>query len=119
MIAVEHTIEDQLGGALFAREYHELRRCVGGKPGGFLGQLQSHRIAAQRIHEAIRLGFLARPHPPLGNRLDLVLGQMAAGRDMLLEAAIGQVEKGVEPLLLGRRKIAQRTEHAAIGATLG
>ena len=53
-----------------------------------------------------------------GNGLDRFVRQMASARDMRLKAAVGLVKECVEPLPLGRCKVAQHAEHAAVGATL-
>src|SRR5581483_929376 len=57
-------------------------------------------IAAEGIDEAVRLGLLARPYPPLGERLDRAGVEVAAGGDMRLEPGIGGVEQRIEPALL-------------------
>src|SRR5215813_9521325 len=109
---------EQLGETLFSWKYGERDRRLRGNVGGLFGETQRDRIAAELIDEPARLGLLAGPHPTLRDRLDLLLGHVTAGRDVVFEASVRLVEKGFEAGAPALGKILGGAEHRCIGADL-
>ena len=86
--------------------------------GGVLGERERRVESAEGIDEAVRFRVGAAPYPALGDGLDRIGAELAAGGDALLESGIDIVEHGVEPLPLGRRKILHHALDAGIRAGL-